>query len=149
MLRLLLAMQRPAPAFISINFALPPVVCFAMPQLVHERLSRINACNTTRGWRLFEHRWVDRMATPRLKKHHWRKSWQVRHSSGAGWCEVGGAPDEQREQGWERSRGLCKQSRGKRAGQAPHPANYPSCYIIRHAKRCACMPLPSFCSGLR
>ncbi|PRW32548.1 Transcription initiation factor TFIID subunit 13 [Chlorella sorokiniana] len=45
-------------------------------QLVSERLSRINACNTTRGWRLFEHRWVDRMATHRLKEHHWRKSWQ-------------------------------------------------------------------------
>lgn len=54
-----------------------PVFPRPVPQLVSERLSRINACNTTRGWRLFDHRWVDRMATKRLKKHHWRKSWQV------------------------------------------------------------------------
>ena len=45
-------------------------------QLLGEPLSRINACNTTRGWKLAEHRWVARMAGPRLRKHHWRKSWQ-------------------------------------------------------------------------
>jgi hypothetical protein len=46
-------------------------------QLIGERLSRINACNTTAGWRLFDHRWVDRMASDVLQAHHWRKSWQV------------------------------------------------------------------------
>jgi hypothetical protein len=53
---------------------------FLLPelQLQGESLSRLNACNTTVGWRRFDHRWVARMEGRELREHHWRKSWQVR-----------------------------------------------------------------------
>lgn len=53
------------------------ILCRLPLQLLGEPLSRLNACNTTDGWRLFDHRWVPRMETKVLKPHHWRKSWQV------------------------------------------------------------------------
>lgn len=64
---------------------LPPALLPA--QLMSEHRSRINACNTTRGWDLDYYRWVDRMETSFLNKQLWRKSSQV------GGCEgVPGSP---------------------------------------------------------
>lgn len=60
-----------------------PAACWLL-QLMSEHRSRINACNTTRGWDLDFYRWVDRMETSFLKKHLWRKSSQV---SAHGWCK--------------------------------------------------------------
>ncbi|KAL4424080.1 hypothetical protein ABPG75_001381 [Micractinium tetrahymenae] len=45
-------------------------------QLMSEHRSRINACNTTRGWDLDYYRWVDRMETSFLNRQLWRKSSQ-------------------------------------------------------------------------
>lgn len=45
-------------------------------QLMSEHRSRINGCNTTRGWDLDYYRWVDRMETSFLNKQLWRKSSQ-------------------------------------------------------------------------
>jgi len=43
-------------------------------QLMSEPRSRVNACPG--GSETMPHRWSDRMETPNLKKHHWRKSSQ-------------------------------------------------------------------------
>lgn len=47
-----------------------------------EHRSRINGCNTTRGWDLDYYRWVDRMETSFLNKQLWRKSSQVGRGRG-------------------------------------------------------------------
>ena len=42
-----------------------------------EHRSRLNSCNTTRGWDLDFYRWVERMERPFLKREQWRTSSQV------------------------------------------------------------------------